>query len=477
MIRSVESSWKRTVLLKPLLAMVAAVGFGHAQNCTNAAASPSVCAYDAAKNAAAKTKIKGVLLYDWTVGGHDRSHTQNSMMRLSQKYGFRLDRSQSQTYITAQTLQGIDLIVFNNGDQDPLQNATSLQAVRNFVEKEGKGILVVHAGAAYIPCPAENIADANCRWIMRGLRTQFWIHNPDNTRGTIYADSVVAGQIPPRATATSAVASARNHGRKNDETRMIFENLPTNAGAGALANAKYIWEGLGDEWYNYLNNPRLEGQRTLDGVVFGPINILLSLDESSVSNTAGCNGSGNNCKNQGTFGDRPVSWTRKIGNGNIVYQNAGHSNVYTRQRVVGGANVNDSIVEKLNWRIMKYLARDFVGCMTPGDTKYNPEASVTQLNPGIDPASPCEGGVTTIAAPSPAKGSRISVLNGVLSVAIPGATDLRVTVTDLSGKSVLSRSARGTGGLEIPDLAAGRYIVKASGSGREFAETVEIGPW
>ena len=48
------------------LALIFSSGTLHAQNCTNAAATPSVCALDATKNAAAKTKIKGVLLYDWT---------------------------------------------------------------------------------------------------------------------------------------------------------------------------------------------------------------------------------------------------------------------------------------------------------------------------------------------------------------------------------------------------------------------------
>ena len=198
----------------------------------------------------------------------------------------------------------------------------------------------------------------------------------------------MSGQIPPRATGTSAVAATRNHGRKNPETSNIFETLPTNGGAGALANRPYIWEGLGDEWYNYRNNPRLQGELTIENIKYGPINILLSLDESSIADDAKCS-DGSNCKNKGTFGDRPVAWTRKVGNGLAAYQNAGHSNVYTRTRTVGSATVNDSIIEKFNWRLMKYLARDFVGCMTPGDAKYNPEATVLQLSPGIDDATPC----------------------------------------------------------------------------------------
>ena len=35
--------------------------------------------------------------------------------------------------------------------------------MRNFVEVQGKAILVIHAGAAYIPCPNENLSDAGCK--------------------------------------------------------------------------------------------------------------------------------------------------------------------------------------------------------------------------------------------------------------------------------------------------------------------------
>jgi type 1 glutamine amidotransferase len=446
-------------------------GIGHAQTCTDAAATPSVCAFNAAKNAAAKTKIKGVLLYDWTNGGHNRAFTQAHMMRLSQKYGFRLDRSQTQTYITDATLQGIDLIVFNNGDQDPLQNATSLAAVRKFVEVQGKAILVIHAGAAYIPCPSEDISNVSgCRWIMRGLRTQFWIHNGDPTNATIFADSVMTGQTPPRATGTSAVASTRNHGRKNPETRMIFEELPTNAGAGANANRPYVWEGLGDEWYNYQNNPRLDGQRTIDGITYGPMNILLSLDESTVASNATCNGGTNACKNQGTFGDRPVSWTRKMGNGLFAYQNAGHSNVYTRVRSVGGTNVNDSIIEKYNWRLMRYLARDFVGCMTPGDSKYNPEASVTVLTPGIDTATPCAGPSHTLVKGKVS--ANLVVEEGRVIVPTIEREHYRIMVANSKGQHIFSAELTGGPGQNITAVEGRKGVFYVEVSSPKLGKTV-----
>jgi Trehalose utilisation len=457
-----------------LSAVLFAANSALAQNCTNAAATPSVCAYDAAKNTAAKTKVKGVLLMDWRNGGHDRGPTQRSMMRLAQKYGFKLDRSESQTYITAATLQGIDVIVFNNGDQDPIPGSTQLQAVRDFVEKQGKGVVVIHAGAAYIPCPNEDLANANCRWVMRGLRTQFWIHNPDNTKATIFADSVMTGQIPPRATGTSAVASARNHGRKNPETRNIFEGLPTNAGNGANANRPYVWEGLGCEWYNYQNNPRLEGARTFDGVSFGPINVLLSLDESSVAASAGCNGGTNQCKNQGTFGDRPVSWTRKVGNGLFAYQNAGHSDVYVRARTAGTATVNDSIIEKYNWRLLKYLAKDFIGCMDPTNPAYNPEATVEFLTPGDD-QRPCG---TVLAAQKGyqklTEGASITPSLSKIEIDLQGDSKFEVIVADASGKSKHFETTQSAKKITVANLRSGTYFVKWKSAKAGKVESVYV---
>jgi len=420
------------------------------------------------------------------------------MMRLAQKYGFRLDRSESQSYINDSTLRDMDIVIFNNGGGDPIPGATQLNAIRDFVEKKGKAVLAIHDAAAYIPCPNENLESPDCRWLMRGLRTQYFIKNGDPTLATIYADSVREGEIPPKATQSSAVPSMQSHGRMNTETRMIFEKLPLNGGPGPYAQYPYIWEGVGDEWYNYRNNPRLEGARIIQGTTYGPINILLSLDESSIAPDASCHDGSNACKNQGTFGDRPVSWTRKVGNGLFAYNSAGHSDVYVRARTVslngdsirasndsvnriissyqkgvdslrvllskldtnrshilaliGLANVQlndsalntiakdsllaqktvwvsqvetlnteesrlnetlaetesaliqltskfvynpgptttvrDSLIEKYNWRLMKYLARDFVGCMDSLSPYFNPEASVERLTES-DFATPC----------------------------------------------------------------------------------------
>jgi hypothetical protein len=432
----------------------------YAQNCTNPAATPHVCAFDSVKHAQAGTKIKGVLLYDWQGGGYDRGPTQRAMMRLSQRYGFRLDRSESNKYINDSTLNGIDLVVVNNSGQDPFADSVVLKSIRNFVEVKGKSVLALNAAASYIRCPNEDLANDTCRWLMRALRTQFWIYNADPTPATIFADSVRAGEIPPRATGTSAVPSSRNHGRMRAETRMIFENLPTNAGSGALANQPYLWEGVGGAWYNYRNNPRLEGERTIQGVQYGPINILLSLDESSVPSSATCNGGTNGCKNQGTFGDRPVSWTRKVGNGLFAYINGAHNDIYVRTRNVGGVTVKDSVFEKINWRVMKYLARDFAGCMDSTSPYYNPDASVERLTDS-DPEQPCQNPSLSVKSKLPtgqSHGLQFTVSRQTLRMQSNSSGIYQVMLFDAAGILRWRGTVRGGEAIEIKGLNSGNYF-------------------
>ncbi len=455
----------------------------------NAGASPSVCAYNEDVNVAAKTNIRHVLLYDWTAGGHNRGHTQRQMLRLARDYGFRLDRSQLQTYITPQTLQGVDIIVFNNGDQDPLQNSTSLQAVRNFIELEGKSMLATHAALAFIPCPNEDMTNTNCRWFLRAYRTQFWQHNNHSSNATarIYVDSVQIGQIPPNAIGVDIQPATINHGKTNLETKNIFadietigitdprQQLPMNGGTGPTATSRHIWDALWDEWYNYRNHPRRENNVAgttygiQGGPVYGPINILLSLDETSQPNSVGCN-TASPCKT----GDRPISWTRTVGFGLAAYNNAGHGDVFIRTRNVGGTTVNDSLMQKYNWRLMKYLARDYVGCTDPGYAEYDPQHSVEFLTL-IDDQAPCKTPVSIL----PGSGRNgmlpgIRVEAGIVRVPTPEQGAYRVLITDLNGRTVFSQAALGgasSRAIEATGLTTGNYVLRVTTPDRGTAAT------
>ncbi len=392
--------------------------------------------------------VKHVLLYNFTLGGHSKTPILNAMRRLATKYGFQLDVGGTDNYITAATLAGVDVAVFSNGDGDVLANATSLAAVKNFVQVQGKGLFQTHAAAAYIPCPTsgeENLNDPNCKWLARVLVRQYLHHNPDPTNATIYADSVLQGAIPPRSFAGSPAAT-QNHGRKNPETINIFRNLPKN-GLGTNVNTEFMWEQLGCEWYNYRGNPRQQGAQTFDGVAFGPINILMSLDESSYAAT------------DPKMGDHPMSWARKVGNGLTAYMNAGHSDVYTRAR----GTVRDSIIEKIDWNMMRYLARDFMGCMDANSPKYNPDASVTLLTPGFDEAAPC-GTVSNLNLIKGSASAQISF--GQQGVVIPTIERgfYRIVASNARGQHVFSATIPGGPGQNITALEnkKGAYFIEVN---------------
>jgi hypothetical protein len=473
--------------------------------CSRPGPSSGTCTYDSAMAAAAGTKLKGVLLYQYSVGGHNQTGLNNSLVRLSNRYGFKLDRSSSSSYITSATLNGIDVVIANQTDTDPFSNSTSLTAMKNFVEVQGKALWMNHAAGAYIPCSGEDLTNSGCRWALRTIRTQFWIHNNPRTPARLFADTVGIGQIPANATGAAAVAATRNHGLKNDETKNIFSNnllgafrsgvtanvahpLPQNGGTSPVASSHTIWDGVRDEWYNYRNIPRLEGERTLDGVVFGPINVLITLDEASQPSNVTCS-DGSNCKNKGTLGDRSQAWTRKVGNGNALYWNAGHEDVYlfTRNQV-GGSTVSDTLVEKLNWRFLKYLARDFQGCMNLAYREYNPDATVEVLNP-IDTInmlpvypngsgglrrSPCQNLlIGSAVAPQILKGKLegLKVTANAIQVPTPEQGYYKVQIVTATGKTVFSQNVIGGAQRAVTanGLSKGMYMVRVNAPGNKEA--------
>jgi hypothetical protein len=296
--------------------------------------------------------------------------------------------------------------------------------------------------------------------LARVLVRQYYHHDNDNTKARIYADSVLFGQVPPGATGAAAVASARNHGRKNIATQSIFtvnnvNMLPTNGGSTPALNQPYVWDGVGDEWYNYRGYVRLQGSQTFDGVTFGAVNVLISLDESGYTST-------------NKIGDRSETWTRTVGAGLTAYNNMGHSNVWVRARTgnaLGSATVTDSMPEKFNWRLLKYLARDFIGCMDPAYYQYNEEASVTNLT-SIDDVAPCK--TLNPTAVRFEKGAKLvaglAVNSGVIRIPTMEAGSYSVTVSDAKGRKVFFRTAVGGAGrkIEINGLTKGTYMVRVS---------------
>ena len=424
--------------------------------------------FDSVKNAAAGTKIKFVVHYEFSKGGHSQTNTRNHLTRLATKYGFRLDRWTQQADVTPANLVGVTIAVFNQGDGDVLEPAGSsyVTAMKNFVELQGKSLLQIHAAAAYIPCPTsgvETLTDPGCRWLARVLVRQYKEHDGDPTRARIYADSVRAGEIPPGATGTGAVPAAIDHGRRNAATRNIFENLPLNGGTGTTAGYKYTWDGVGDEWYNYRGYVRQQGAQTLDGSNYGAVIALISIDESGYTSSF-------------KMGDRVESWMRTAGNGLTAYNNMGHSDVWTRSRT-GNAlvgTVNDSLPEKYGWRLLKFLGHDFVGCMDPLYLEYNPEATVTTVTP-FDDAAPCKnllvainGNITRGAS---ANGIQVT-RHGVVRVSMLESGTYEVLVSNAVGQLLYTRKVQGGNNMkfELPRFEAhGSYMVRVKAPKGDFS--------
>jgi hypothetical protein len=389
-------------------------------------------------------KVKSVLLYDRGVNtSHStgKSALRRSLYRLAQKYGFKLQLNAVNNYLTAATLEGVDVLIFSNGDGDVLNGdaTASTTAVKNFIQVQGKSMLMVHAAAAFIPCPTngeENMSVSNCRFMARAVVRQYFHHNDDNTQATIFVDSTAIGTRPTNAFTTDPVA-AIDHGIKNEETKNIFTGLVRSRA------------GVGCEWYNYRGNPRHQASMVQPGsspaVVEGRVNILLALDEGSYNEVAP------------TMGDHPMAWTRKMGPGLSAYVNGGHSDIYIRA---------DSVIEKFNWRLIRYLSRDFVGCTDPTKANYNPEASVLQLT-ATDPAEPC--GTTSIqTASSKNRVPGLTVSSRSFEIATPDAGFYRVYVSDASGSTVYAKTVVGGSNkrVALTKLSKGSYYVHVTTPGK-----------
>lgn len=422
---------------------------------------------DNAYQKSAHGNLRHVLLYDKAPGhANGRNALRRSLARTAQQYGFRLDTSQVSGYINDSTLAGVDIVVFSNGDADVLGPRTSVAtlAMERFVYEQGGALLMVHAANAFLVCgssPYQNPSHGPepatfCAFLARASARQYYHHQPAGTPVTVYVDSVGAGEIPPHGslggTPPVPPAAVTAHGIRNPETRNIFTGLPRT------------WTGLEDEWYEFRFSPRLIGDiphtvAHLDSTEYieGQINVLLSIDERS-----------HDWGGQ-RMGDHPIVWTRKMGKGLAAVNNAGHDDVYVQ---------NDSVMEKFNGRLLRYLARDFVGCMDPAYAEYNPEASVTLLSAGFDDPEPCKTAVS-LRPRLEAHQAGYAVLAGAarrIRVALPQAGRHEIRVTDVSGETVFSRTVAGDGtAVESPALRPGIYFVRILGPGNaRLVERVDL---
>jgi hypothetical protein len=402
-----------------------------------------------AQPAPGHTNIKRVILYDYTVsGGHSTSRQvlRQSMRALALKYKFQLDTTDRPADITSTYLSGAQILATSNGDGDVFTSAAAKQAVQDFVEKDGHAIAMFHASGAFIPCPTngqENLSDAGCLFLARVAVRQYFTHNPDRTPAPIYVDSVAKGQVPPNAKAGTP-AAAINHGIMNPETKAIFNGLPRT------------FPGLKDEWYSFRDTPRLQGDMTVGGAVESRVNVLLSMNEGTFNPAS-------------KTGDHPIAWTRKMGNGLGAFNSAGHDAtpgeiLYFQQ---------DSVIQRFDWQLMRYLAKDFVGCMDPKFKEYNPEATVSALTPS-DPVNPCSTPTTFITAKDRKSQFSASAGSRSILVSINSEGKHSVRVADIHGKTVFQTNGFGKRDLEIPGLQNGIYFVKVNAAKENKVQRISL---
>jgi hypothetical protein len=379
------------------------------------------------------TNIKKVLLSDHRVtNGHTNYPAlRRALRRLALQYNFQVDSSGTFGYVTATTLTGTDIVIFHQGDGQVLTSAGET-AMRNYTEVQGKPALMIHAAGAFVPCPtngAENLSDPGCLFLAQVAVRQYFHHNTDQTVATYYMDSVKAGDIPPGAL-PGAAAAVIDHGLANIETKAIYTGLPRRPAA------------INDEWYTFRGQPRDQGSMVFNGVTHGRVNVLLSVDEATYAEVAP------------SLGNHPIAWTRRMGNGLVAYNSAGHSDIYIR---------GDSTMQKFNWRLMRYLARDFMGCMDPNFVEYKPEATVPFLVAGFDDETPCN----TPVGIRHEKGNRIegmTVSAGSIRVPLAQSGTYKVVVTNAAGKQVFARYATGGASktVDIRGLTKGQYFVRVN---------------
>jgi hypothetical protein len=457
-------------------------------------------------------KIQKVLLYDLMPGTNHqqgKDGVRRMMVRMANRFGFELTINDGAVgWITAERLQGVNAVVLAQGDADVLgSSVTSASAIamENYIYKQGGSLLMIHAASAFITCPGtgtngggQNIDDVACHFLARATVRQYYHHQSAGTQMKIYVDSTQAGEVPPHNSmgATGGVgpvppAATIPHGRVNPETKNIFNNaipfnwpLPPNSPTDARTN---VWENWADEWYNYSSSARTINATMIRNVtnfspaekhIEGKVNVLLAIDETS-----------RDIGDQ-RMGDHPMSWTRRMGKGLSAYASAGHDNAPFLGRSGGGRTGVDTLAGKYYWNLLRYLGRDYEGCMDSKYKDYNPYASVKNIT-GYEDITKTDVAAATPAVIEPCVTAAVGLdakhgqttFNGItvnsnsIMISAPENGVYRILITDLRGRAYVSQTLMGGSGIMFnsPNLPTGQYIVRVrspKGNGFEITHVV-----
>jgi hypothetical protein len=244
-------------------------------------------------------------------GGHStsRAYLDSAVTRLSRRYGFIATITEDPGIFTSANLANTKVVIMSNGDGDALAPGANRNALENFQQINGWGVIWMHSACAFIT--------SGWPFGRQSCVQQYFHHNPSGTARRIFLDS--------------GTAAMPNQGIRNPQTEFLLRDLPGWGHSRAFA--------LADEFHCFQ-----APARKTDGV-----NVLLGYDRSSGLPPGDCPNA--NDASETASQDHNLAWAHPMGRGITIVNSLGHDEaVFT-----AGSHAGDSLL----WRFIRYAAKDW----------------------------------------------------------------------------------------------------------------------
>lgn len=368
--------------------------------------------------APAKTKLKKILVLDKSQGGanghfESRRDLNEALRALGTEKGFTVTIIGQND--PASKISSEFSVASLAGYQAVLfSNNDGVHAQLDATDKANFEAYVKNGGG-FLPIHAASAFISNWAWVTNALVEGFYGPHGSNQP-------------------TANVAHDAEGNKDGTETKGIFKGL--------TAPLAFL-----DEYYSFRASPRGK-----PGVT-----ILLTVDEASFSKTV-----------QGPMGpDHPVVWSKSEGKGRVVHVSMGHS--WSTNNVYAAKN---AYLKNFLYGALRYAAGDFIGCTDNKYKEYNADATKS------DPAA-CQEPVATAVVNPDGRDARPLISRedsrGLVRVVLRDAGAHAVTLSDVSGRIVVSRKGRGPTAysLSVP-ARSGFYTVTASSGGNTVRHRVTV---
>lgn len=300
---------------------LAAAGGINAQSVPNAPDVPDCSMKDGKSDCRFKEQMSGtptsvvgnrVILFNRSAtGGHgtSRNYIAAALQRLATKYGFTATVTENPSIFTNANLANTKVVIMSNGDGDVVPGGANRNALENFQQVNGWGVIWIHAACAFIT--------SGWPFGQQSCVQQYFHHNSAGTPRRVFIDS--------------GTTASPNHGIKNPQTEFMLRNLP------GYSNNRTI--SMPDEYYCFR-----APARNTQGV-----NVLLGYDRSSGVAVNGCPDA--NSTSVTASQNHNLAWSRFMGKGITIYNSIGHDEAtYTSNSGAG---------DSLLWRFIRYAAKDW----------------------------------------------------------------------------------------------------------------------